>query len=86
MEDPVGKPGQSGKAAIRAFFADVLASRPQLSLTAPIRGSYGNAAAMALEARVGAITIRAIDVMTFDEAGKFTSMKAYFGPEDVSQD
>ena len=53
-----------------------------------IRGTFMqvSSAAMALEARVGAITIRAIDVMTFDEAGKFTSMKAYFGPEDVSQD
>jgi hypothetical protein len=29
--------------------------------------------------------VRIIDVMTFDEAGKITSMKAYFGPEDFIQ-
>jgi len=38
---------------------------------------------MAPEARVGALTIRAIDVLTFDEACKITSLKAYFGPENV---
>jgi len=38
---------------------------------------------MVLEARVGDLTIRAIDVLTFDEARKITSLKAYFGPEDV---
>jgi steroid delta-isomerase len=85
VEDPVGAPGHSGKDAIRAFFAGVFEKAPQLTLSAPIRGSHGNAAAMALEAHVGSVTIRAIDVMTFDEAGKFTSMKAYFGPDDVIQ-
>ena len=40
---------------------------------------------MAFSARVGPLTVRVIDVMTFDEAGKFTSMKAYFGRGDVLQ-
>ncbi len=29
------------------------------------------------------MVIRVIDVMTFDEQGKFTSMKAYWGPSDM---
>jgi steroid delta-isomerase len=29
--------------------------------------------------------VRVIDVMTFDEAGKFTSMRAFFGPGDIQQ-
>jgi steroid delta-isomerase len=40
---------------------------------------------MAFSARIGALTVRVIDVMEFDEAGKFTSMRAYFGPGDLLQ-
>jgi steroid delta-isomerase len=38
---------------------------------------------MAFTARIGPISVRVIDVMTFDESGKFTSMRAYFGPGDL---
>jgi steroid delta-isomerase len=85
VEDPVGSKVHTGTAEIRAAFASVLKNRPRLTLSAPIRGSHGIAAAMALEAQVGSMTVRAIDVMTFDDAGKFTSLKAYFGPEDITQ-
>jgi len=85
VEDPVGSTVHKGTAEISAAFEAVLKNRPQLTLSAPMRGSHGNAAAMALEAKVGALTIRAIDVMTFDVAGKITSLKAYFGPEDITQ-
>ncbi len=40
---------------------------------------------MAFSARIGPVTVRVIDIMTFDAAGKFTSMKAYFGPGDILQ-
>jgi len=83
VEDPVGSAAHVGTDAIRAAFTGVLGSRPHLTLSAPPRGSHGNAAAMALEAKVGDLTVRAIDVLTFDEACKITSLKAYFGPEDV---
>ena len=48
-------------------------------------GNVSRCAAMAFSARIGPVTVRVIDVMTFDEAGKFTSMKAYFGPGDILQ-
>ena len=83
VEDPVGSAPHVGTAAIRAAFAAVLANRPHLTLSAPPRGSHGNAAAMALEAKVGGMTIRAIDVLTFDDACRIASLKAYFGPEDI---
>lgn len=86
VEDPVGSPVHTGAEAIRAAFAGVLKQRPQLTLSAPMRGSHGNAAAMALEAKLGDLTIRAIDVLTFDAAGKISSLRAYFGPEDVIKD
>jgi len=85
VEDPVGSPLKRGKAQIQAFYAHSIATGAKLSLDAPIRGSHANSAAMAFSARIGALTVRVIDVMEFDEAGKFTSMKAYFGPSDFIQ-
>ena len=85
VEDPVGSPPNHGKAAIHAFYVDAMKNGAKLSLSAPIRGSHSNAAAMAFEAKIGNLTVRIIDVMTFNEAGKFTTMKAYFGPEDFIQ-
>ena len=85
VEDPLGTPPNVGKDKIRAFYADALKNGAKLSLAAPIRGSHGNAAAMAFEAKLPGLTVRIIDVMTFDDAGKVTSMKAYFGPGDFIQ-
>jgi steroid delta-isomerase len=85
LEDPVGSPPKRGKREIHAFYTHSIATGAKLSLDAPIRGSHGDSAAMAFSARIGPITVRVIDIMTFDEAGKFTSMKAYFGPEDILQ-
>lgn len=85
VEDPVGSPLKRGAAEIGAFYTHSVATGAKLSLDAPVRGSHGNSAAMAFSARIGPVTVRVIDVMTFNEAGKFTSMKAYFGPGDILQ-
>jgi steroid Delta-isomerase len=85
VEDPVGSPAKRGHAEISAFYTHSISTGAKLTLDAPIRGSHGNAAAMAFSAKIGPITVRVIDIMTFDEAGKFTSMKAYFGPGDILQ-
>lgn len=87
VEDPVGTPVKAGKAAIRDFYRYAMTTGARLSLAAPIRGSHGKAAAMAFDVKLSyqgaAMVIRVIDVMTFDEQGKFTSMKAYWGPSDM---
>jgi len=83
VEDPVGSPVKRGRAEILKFYGWAMASGAKLSLDAPIRGSHGNSAAMAFSAKVGPLTVRVIDVMTFDETGKFTSMRAFFGPGDM---
>jgi len=85
VEDPVGSPPNVGKAAVRAFYEGALKNGAKLSLSCPIRGSHGNGAAMAFDVKVGPMTVRVIDVMAFNEAGKITSMKAYFGPSDFIQ-
>lgn len=87
IEDPVGGPTVQGRAAIEAFYGQVVPMRLTLRLAAPVRGSHGNAAAMAFEVDAplptgGVQTVRVIDVMTFNDQGLITSMKAYWAPDD----
>lgn len=87
VEDPYGKPAMAGKAAFAPFFHYAVGLGAKLSLQAPIRASQGDAAAMCFDVRVnymGALQhIRVIDVMTFNEAGRIKSMKAYWGLSDM---
>ncbi len=87
VEDPVGSPVKRGKAEIAAFYKMAVATGARLELAAPVRASHGNAAAMAFNVRLnmpeGKAHIQVIDVMTFDDAGKFASMRAYWGKSDM---
>lgn len=89
IEDPVGG-GRvvEGKEAIAAFYRQGVEIVERLELDTPIRGSHGRSAAMAftihMEMASRSTTIRAIDVMTFDDAGKIVDLKAYHGPGDFS--
>ena len=87
VEDPVGSPLKSGKQAIADFYVMAMKTGAKLALAAPIRGSHGNSAAMAFDVQLHYqgfdSVIRVIDVMTFNDAGKFASMKAYWGPGDM---
>lgn len=87
VEDPVGTPPKKGREEITAFYETGIKTGAQLALAAPIRASHGSSAAMAFDVELdmpeGRSIIRVIDVMTFNEAGKFTSMKAYWGPGDM---
>ena len=62
--------------------------RARLKLAAPIRGSYGNHAAMVFTVTFVQDGVRyttnSMDVMTFDAAGKITRMEGYWGPGDVA--
>ena len=91
VEDPVGSPPKQGRKAIAEFYAYAMKSGAKLKLVAPIRGSHGNSAAMAFDVelnmpqgdKTARAVIRVIDVMTFDAAGKFSSMRAFWGPSDM---
>ncbi|MFB4317938.1 steroid Delta-isomerase [Actinomadura sp. 21ATH] len=87
VEDPVGNPPISGRAAIEEFYTNAVAAGSRLVLDGPIRGSQGNAAAMAFTVEVPAmnVRIRAIDVMTFGDDGRIVKMQAYWGPDDMEQ-
>ena len=91
VEDPVGSPVKSGRKAIAEFYAFAIKSGAKLKLAAPIRGSHGNSAAMAFDVelnmpqgdKTARAVIRVIDVMTFNDEGKFSSMRAFWGPSDM---
>lgn len=88
IEDPVGTTPIGGREAIAAFYAKAVPLGLRLTLSAPVRGSHGNAAAMAFEVDAPALDgrrsiIRVVDVMTFDAEGKFSSMRAYWAPDDL---
>lgn len=87
VEDPVGSKPRHGKAEITKFYEASIATGAKLKLAAPIRGSHGNAAAMAFDVELkmpeGQAIIRVIDVMTFNDEGKFSSMRAYWAPGDM---
>ncbi len=87
VEDPVGSPVKSGKPEILKFYKMAVATGAKLALAAPIRASHGNSAAMAFDVKLnmpeGKAHIQVIDVMTFNDAGKFTSMRAFWGKSDM---
>ena len=87
IEDPVGSPPKTGE-EIRAWFSDTIAFDTHIRPVAPIRGSHANAAALVFDVTFQPpegprLLIRSLDVCTFDGEGKITSLKAYWGPEDV---
>jgi steroid Delta-isomerase len=88
IEDPVGTEPKTG-AQIATWFADTVAFDTRIRPVAPIRGSHANAAALVFDVTFQppagpALLIRSLDVCTFDREGRITSLKAYWGPEDIS--
>ncbi|GAA0963718.1 nuclear transport factor 2 family protein [Actinocorallia libanotica] len=84
VEDPVGTPEKRG-AEVAEFYRNAVGSGAKISLDTPIRGSHGSSAAMAFTVEMPGMQISVIDVFTFNEAGKVTSMRAYWGSEDFTQ-
>ena len=88
IEDPVGSPPKTG-AEIVAWFDDTVRFKTQIRPVAPVRGSHANAAALVFDVTFQppegpALLIRSLDVCTFDHDARITSLKAYWGPEDMS--
>jgi len=88
IEDPVGSPPKTGD-EIAAWFADTVAFETRIEPVAPIRGSHADAAALVFDVTFQPpegprLLIRSLDVCTFDAEGRITSLRAYWGPDDVS--
>ena len=88
IEDPVGTPRHEGHEAIGGFFEQMsaMADSVELRRTGPVRIAAGEAA-WPLQARpsIGGATMSVdiIDVMSFDDTGKITTMRAFWDPAEM---
>jgi len=83
VEDPVGSEAWRGIAGVVEFYQKGFDVGAKLELTGPVRCA-GNAAAFPFCCTAGNMKIQVIDVFEFNSAGKVVSMKAYWGPENVT--
>jgi steroid Delta-isomerase len=83
IEDPVGTPRRTGREAIGEFWDEVHAVPDSVELRPlGITTVIGNEGIFTMQARAnlgGSIFgLDIIDLMTFDDAGKITTMRAFF--------
>jgi len=85
VEDPVGGATMRGLRDIEMFYQTAMDIGVRLEIEGEPRGSFAAAAAMSFRVFVsdGAV-LNVIDVFHFNEAGKIATMKAHYGPSDVT--
>jgi steroid Delta-isomerase len=83
VEDPVGGEVHIGRQAIRGFYTTI--ENVESKTEVVTLRALGNEAAFLWRLTIGGMTIEIISVMTFDEDGKIASMKAYWGPDNITQ-
>lgn len=85
VEDPVGATPLQGQAALRAFYERALAMTLRPERTGSVKVA-GREAAFAFTLRMPdqGRQLDIIEVMRFDDAGKVTSMRAFWGGGNVS--
>ncbi|NLR70676.1 SnoaL-like domain-containing protein [Novosphingobium sp. ERN07] len=87
IEDPIGSEPRTGK-AIAQWFADTVAYQTRITPVAPHRGSHGNEALLVFDVEFTPpggkrLRIRSADACRFDATGRITSLRAFWGPEDI---
>lgn len=88
VEDPVGSPKHYGRDAIQQFYQGAVATGAKLELLGDVRtaGIYAAFAfAVHLEWGGAKKRIDVIDVFQFDDAGKITEMRAFWGPANMHE-
>lgn len=88
LEDPLGVRRYEGRDNILAFYRGAIdRASPEVRLTGPVRTTYVNEAAAPMQSRSNyggtPKEIDIIDVFTFDDAGLITSMRAYWGEDNM---
>lgn len=88
IEDPIGTPLKTG-ADLPRWFADTVAFGTRITPVAPLRGSHGNEALLVFDVEFTPpggerLRIRSADACTFNAEGLITSLRAYWGPGDLS--
>lgn len=87
IEDPIGSPLKTG-ADIPAWFADTVAFDTRITPVAPLRGSHAHEALLIFDVEFTPpggerMRIRSADACTFNDAGLITSLRAFWGPDDI---
>jgi steroid delta-isomerase len=84
VEDPIGSAPHRGRDAIREFYR-ASAGRVRLALEGRVRVAGREAAAAMIAHPTGAdgMVVDTIDVMTFDDVGLITSMRAYWSADTI---
>jgi steroid delta-isomerase len=84
VEDPIGSEPHRGRDAIREFYRGS-AGAVALELEGRVRvaGPHGAGAMVARPKADPGLRVETLDVMTFDESGLITSMRAYWSPDTI---
>lgn len=88
VEDPVGTQVVRGRAALAAFYEQAVTRDLSMQILSGPHGSFGNSVGMAAEVTAtlpgqGRYRIRLVEIQTFDEHCRITSMRAFWGKEDM---
>ncbi len=83
VEDPVGTDVRDGIEAVCDFYRGAFESGVKLELTGTPRCA-GNSVAFPFRVAMPGMNIEVIDVFEFNHEGKVNSMRAYWGPDNVS--
>lgn len=84
VEDPVGSEVKDGIEAVCEFYEGALNSGAKLELTGAPRCA-GNSVAFPFRVVMPGMTVEIIDVFEFNHEGKVNNMRAYWGPDNMSQ-
>lgn len=88
IEDPIGTEPKRGHDAIREFYGVIAGLDRETTLAPETVRIAGNHAAFVFTLVTCAggqrMTLSPIDVMEFDDQGRITRMRAYWGPDDMS--
>lgn len=88
VEDPIGSDPAIGHAALREFYTMACENvgRMELDGNPRVRGNWGACGMLAYpKGAEDVLMIETLDVMSFDEAGKITSMKAFWGDSNMRE-
>ncbi len=86
LEDPVGGEVHIGRQAIRGFYANIenVKGSTEIYTLRALGHEVAYFWKLSLDFGGSGMSIDIISVMTFDDDAKITSMKAYWGPENVT--
>src|SRR5262245_23690874 len=87
VEDPVGSEARRGHDQIRELYRNA-AGKVRLELDGRVRVAGNNVAAPMIGRPAGmeGMVVEIVDVMTFNDDGLITSMRAYWGPDTIRPD